>query len=45
MIIDQFNIDARKEEKGEFQYIILPYSDKDLKLKNKDYPSIHIFYR
>ena len=43
MIIKQFNIDPKKDEKGEYKYIILPESDKDLKLKNKDYPSVHIF--
>ena len=43
MIINQFNKDPKKCEKNEFIYIILPESEKDLKLKNKDYPSIHIF--
>ena len=43
MIMNQFNKDLKKCENNEFIYIILPESDKDLKLKNKDYPSIHIF--
>ena len=43
MIINQFNKDPKKCEKNEFIYIILPESEKDLKLKNKDCPSIHIF--
>ena len=42
-ISNQFNKDPKKCEKNEFIYIILPESDKDLKLKNKDYPSIDIF--
>ena len=43
MIMNQFNKVFKKCEKNEFIHIILPESDKDLKLKNKDYPSTHIF--
>ena len=42
-IINQFNKDPNKSVKTEFIYIILPESDKDLKVMKKDYPSIHIF--
>ena len=42
-IINQFNKDPNKGAKTEFIYIILPESDKDLKVMKKDYPTIHIF--
>ena len=42
-IINQFNKDPNKGVKTEFIYIILPESDKDLKVMKKDYPTIHIF--
>ena len=42
-IINQFNMDPMKGAKDEFIYIILPESDKYLKLIKKHYPSIHIF--
>ena len=36
-------MDPMKGAKDEFIYIILPESDKYLKLIKKHYPSIHIF--
>ena len=42
MIIDQFNLDPKKNIKGEFEQTILPEQDKDIKFKKKDYPSIHV---
>ena len=42
-IINQFNKDPNKGVKTEFIYIILPESNKDLKVMKKDYPSTHIF--
>ena len=41
MIINQFNIDPKKNEKGEFKYTLLPEYDKNLKFER--FPSIHIF--
>ena len=41
MIIDQFHIDPKKDEKGEFKYNLLPEYDKNLKFER--FPSIHIF--
>ena len=43
MIIEKFNSEPRKDEQGEFKYIILPEKDKDLKFEKEKYPSIHIF--
>ena len=42
MIINQFNLDPKKNIKGEFELTILSEQDKDLKFKKKDYPRIHI---
>ena len=39
-IIDQFDLDPKKNEKCEFVYIMLPERDKDLKCKKK---SIQVF--
>ena len=41
MIIDQFNIGPKKDEKGEFKYTLLPEYDENLKCER--FPSIHIF--
>ena len=40
MIIDQFNMDPKKDKEGEFKYTILPEKDKDLKFEKK---SIQVF--
>ena len=42
-IIDQFDLDPKKNEKSEFVYVMLPERDKDLKCKKEKYSSIHIF--
>ena len=34
-IIDQFDLDPKKDEKSEFVYIMLPERDKDLKCKKE----------
>ena len=41
MIIDQFTLDPKKDEKGEFKYTLLPEHDKNLNFER--FPSIHIF--
>ena len=41
MIIDQFNIDPEKYERGEFKYTLLPEHDKNLNFGR--FSSIHIF--
>ena len=40
MIIDQFNMDPKKDKEGEFEYTILPEKDKDLNFEKK---SIQVF--
>ena len=40
MIIDQFNMDPKKDKEGEFKYTILPEKDKDLNFEKK---SIQVF--
>ena len=43
MIIDQFNLNPKKDKQGEFKFNILPEKDKDLKFGKEKYPGIHIF--
>ena len=43
MIIDQFNLDPKKDKQGEFKFNILPKKDKDLKFGKEKNPGIHIF--
>ena len=40
MIIDQFTLDPKKDEEGEFKYTLLPQHDKNLNFER--FPSIHI---
>ena len=41
-IIDKFVTESKKDEKGEFEYTILPEKDRDKTIKIEYYPSIHI---
>ena len=43
MIVDQFNENSEKDEKGEFKYCILPEKDRHLKVEEEKYPNIHVF--
>ena len=42
MIIDKFVMESKKDENGEFKYIILPEKERDKNIKIEDYPSIYI---
>ena len=43
LIVDKFNSETRKDQKGELKYTILPEKDRHLNFEKEDYPSIHIF--
>ena len=43
MIIDKLNLEPNRDKKGIFKFTILPEKVKDLKLRIKKYPDVHIY--